>query len=392
MTLGALGDDMGKLGSARLIAHIDLDVIAENWMRLHAQGDAEVGAVVKAQAYGHGMAPVVKRLVHQGCRRFFTASLDEAIAIRQTLPSHEYHIAYFDGFDGNDSDAILSHHLVPAINSNAQLSALEKLASREGRPIPAMLGLDTGMNRLGGSNDEAETMLNSPQLKAGDWQLVFSHLITADTPLDSLNKEQLARFDKLQRKAPPAPRSLAATGGIMLGPDYHFDVTRPGLGLYGISPREDDKREDNHPDYNPLGLKPAMSLSAKILQIRHAKAGETVGYNATHILKRDSVLATIAGGYADGINRRLSDTGQAAKDGLMAKMVGRVSMDVHVLDITDWPENTFHEGGRVMLIDDVLTASDMAKKIGTIPYEVLTTLGLRAKPLYASSIMEQLDL
>lgn len=370
-------------GSARLIAHIDLDAIAQNWQVLNKiSGNA--GAVIKADGYGHGMIPVATALAHAGCQQFFTASFDEALALRGALPNHQ--ISYFDGIDTADIDEMLAHQITPSINTLKQLHLLADAARKAQRPIPAMLQLDTGMNRIGASHGDAQAILNSPDLKAGQWQLVYSHLVSADEADNPLNEIQRQRFDELQQSAPPAPRSLAATGGIMLGQAFHYDLSRPGLGLYGLSPL---------PEFADQ-LIPALSLSAKVLQVRNAKVGETVGYGATYQLTRDSRLAAIAGGYADGISRKLSDLGYVAKDGLTAPMVGRVSMDVHVVDITDWPEDALAEGDRVFLINsaakNAMTASIIAEKIDTIPYEVLTTLGLRAKPLYAGAILEQLDL
>ena len=178
------------------------------------------------------------------------------------------------------------------------------------------------------------------------------------------------------------PKSLAATGGILLGKDYHFDVTRPGIGLYGLTPN----------GTRIQGLTPALSLKAKVLQINTVPQGKTVGYGASVTLKRPSRLATIAGGYADGINRKLSSQGQIMVGGLKAPMIGLVSMDVHVVDITDWPENSLHIGDWVTLLDDDdngnthghdISAHDWAKDCETIAYEMLTTLGLRAKRHYA---------
>ncbi len=378
-----------EMAAARLVAHVDLDAIAANWRLMDdMSGSANAGAVVKANAYGHGMAAAAIALAHAGCTQFFTASIDEAITLRGVLPENNHDIAYFDGLDKADIDAVINLNITPSINTPAQLKLLAQLAATEGKPIPAMLQLDTGMNRLGFNGEAATEMLNSPDLATGDWRLVFTHLIAGDNPENPLNHLQLRRFNALTAAISSVPRSIAATAGIMLGAskceggaDFHDDVTRPGLGLYGISP---------NPNL-PHGLTPVLTLSAKVLQIRNALKGETVGYDASHTLTRDSRLATIAGGYADGINRKLSNQGNAAKDGMVAPMIGRVSMDVHVIDITDWPPHALNEGDRVMLIGGGITVEDIAKKIDTIPYEVLTTLGLRAKHHYASAIIEQFD-
>jgi alanine racemase len=364
--------------AGRLTAHIDLDAIAANWTTLDGLSKgAKAGGVVKADGYGHGMIPVAKALAKAGCELFFTAAIDEAIELRTALPQHR--IGYFDGLHENHQAAITDLNLMPSINTPKQLKLLAGFAAEQNRPIPAMLQLDTGMNRTGAGPDCVGDMLNAPDLAAGDWRLLFSHLAAADEPDHPFNQDQRQRFEALIASAPKAPLSLAATGGILLGDDFHYDVTRPGLGLYGISP---------HPACGNL-LTPALTLSALVLQTRHAKAGETVGYGGAYRLQRDSRLATIAGGYGDGISRKLSrqraddDGGQIEKDGFIAPMIGRVSMDAHVVDVTDWPPQSIKEGDQVMLINSALTASDLAAKIDTIPYEILTTLGLRAKRLYA---------
>lgn len=372
--------------SARLIAHIDLAAIARNWTILNGLNPkAKAGAVVKADAYGHGMNPVAKTLAEAGCETFFVASIEEAIELRKTLPHHR--IGYFDGLHPSHESAVINLGMMPAINTPAQLSLLAKIAGKANKPIPAMLQFDIGMNRIGAGEDSAQNMLNSADLKAGDWNLVFSHLSTSDDPANPANEQQRQRFEDLIAKAPPALRSLSASGGIGLGEEFHYDITRPGLAIYGLSPHSTSPALPYAEK-----LTPALSLSALVLQIRNAKAGESVGYGGSATLKRDSRLATIAGGYGDGINRKLwseSAKNHAAiveKNGFIAPMIGRISMDVHVVDITDWPKNSVKEGDHVMLIGQAQSASDLAHKSDTISYEVLTTLGLRASRVYANDV------
>ncbi len=374
-------------GAPRLVAQIDLDAIAQNWQKLNAlSGRAEAAAVVKADAYGHGMTSVSKALYHAGCRLFFTASIAEAVKLRQALPMGA-NIAYLDGLHHNDIKDVIDHRLWPAISAPYQLKNLAAAAQSHGAPMKAMLQLDTGMNRLGIDPQEFKNLLADPDMAAGDWQVIFSHLSSSDEPQSPNNPLQKSRFDEMLKYAPPnvlaARRSLAATGGIMLGSDYHYDITRPGIGLYGVMP-------------NPLydgDLIPALSLSGRVLQIRDAKAGESVGYNASTTLTRNSRLATIAGGYADGINRRLSNIGTVTKDALKAPIIGKISMDLHVIDITDWPEGSIGVGDYVTHIgQNSMTAEEIAEKTGTISYDILTTLGLRATRLYTDTITNEIDL
>lgn len=374
----------GQAGqAARLLAEINLNAIASNWTFLNQySGKASAGAVVKADAYGHGMTRVAQCLYGAGCRLFFTASIEEAVQLRAILPDAD--IAYFDGLDADDIDLVLTHRIIPSIGDVDQFKRLQSIANTAGMSIAAMLNIDTGMNRLGFSIDQIQNLDQIDWAANIQWRLIYSHLACADDADHPMNKTQLQNFTSLIQNPlwADVPKSLAATGGILLGQDYHFDVTRPGIGLYGLTPNGDGIQ----------GLTPALSLKAKVLQINTVPQGKTVGYGASVTLKRPSRLATIAGGYADGINRKLSSQGKIMFNGLKAPMIGRVSMDVHVVDITDWHENTLETGDWVTLLghddkghghDMGISAHDWAEDCETIAYEMLTTLGLRAKRHYA---------
>ena len=366
---------------ARLVARIDLDRLAGNWRELdRLSGDAECAAVVKANAYGHGMAPSSLALHHAGCRTFFTASADEAVELRSVLPDAA--IGFFDGTTTTDPKTVAGNRIMPSVNSIEDLRTLGEWAEAGGGPVPAMLQLDTGMNRLGIGTDDLEEVVGSGALDAGDWKLVFSHLIDADRPDDPRSGEQKRRFDAMLGPLPSMPASLAATGGILLGKDYHYQMTRPGIGLYGLNPVLGVEAD----------LQPVLSLHARILQIREAAAGETVGYGGTATLDRPSRLATVAGGYADGVRRQLSNLGHVHREGLTAPIIGRVSMDSTVVDITDWPKEHAYVGGYVDMIHDGFDADAMAERSGTIGYDVLTGLGLRAVAHYAGALAKELDL
>ena len=366
---------------ARLVARIDLDRLADNWRALdRLSGDAECAAVVKANGYGHGMAQTSLALHHAGCRTFFTASADEAAELRSVLPDAA--VGFFDGVSAADRETVAATRIMPSVNSMEDLAALADWAAAGGGPVPAMLQLDTGMNRLGIDGDSLDSVLGSDAFAAGDWKLVFSHLADADRPDAPLNDEQRRRFGAMRAALPDIPASLAATGGILLGADYHYQMTRPGIGLYGLNPVAGVEAP----------LKPVLSLHARVLQIREAAAGETVGYGATAVLERPSRLATVAGGYADGVRRQLSNLGQVHRQGLTAPILGRVSMDSTVVDITDWPGEHAHVGDYVDLIHDGFGADAMAGQSGTIGYDILTGLGLRAVPHYAGALAKELDL
>ena len=367
--------------SARLVARIDLDKLARNWRNLDdLSGKATAAAVVKANGYGHGIRAVALTLWQAGCRLFFTASMEEAITVRGILP--EARIACFDGLTAHDEDGVLHSGIMPSINDPAELDHLNQLAIKVGRKIPALIQIDTGMNRLGSGVDTLSMLAESQHLAAGNWQLVYSHLASADEPENPQSAHQREKFEAARNMFPAVPASLAATGGIMLGDDYHYDITRPGIGLYGLPPV---------PELAPH-IEPVLSLHARTLQIRQAAPDELIGYNGTAKLGRPSRLATIAGGYADGVRRQLSNNGHVHAKGLIAPIIGRVSMDTTIIDITDWPESHISQGDFVDLIHDGFTADDLAAATDTIGYDVLTTLGLRAKQHYAGDILKSINL
>ena len=373
----------------RLIARINLDRLQSNWKTLAAlSGKAETAAVIKADAYGHGMKAVAQALYHGGCRFFFTASLDEAIKAR-TFVGEDAAIGFFDNVvdSKDDRDTIHQHRLLPSVNTMHDFTIIAAWSDSLGIPIATMLQIDTGMNRLGCHADDLRAITSQAANTTGgrvDWKLFFSHLIEAEIPQSPRNEAQQRRFDEILSTLPKVNASLAATDGIMLGENYHYNLTRPGIGLYGLTTGPTTTAMQQH-------IKPVLSLQARVLQISTAQAGETIGYNATATLKRQSRLATIACGYADGFKRELSNKGQAHKDGLSAPVIGRVSMDTTVLDITDWPENHLGIDDYVDLLHDGYTASAMAADCDTISYDVLTALGERVSRYYDGAIIASID-
>ncbi|MDC1115919.1 alanine racemase [Alphaproteobacteria bacterium] len=352
----------------RLIAEINLNAIVGNWRRCHdLSGHATTAAVVKADGYGHGAEAVAAALYAAGCQVFFTASADEAALIRPHVG--DARIGYFDGLFAGDLDIIREYDLIPSINDPQQLELLPRLSGGTGL-AETMLQLDTGMNRLGIdwrwlTPDTAEKCRQSSHIS-----LIYSHLSSADDPNSAISNTQLDRFKGAAAMMPDIPASMAASGGILRGDDFHLDMVRPGIALYG------------YPPVPANGFTPALTLKARVLQIRQAKAGEYVGYNATHQLTRDSVLATIAGGYADGIRRQLSNQGHVRHNALAAPMLGRVSMDTHVIDITDWPEGMLGMLDYVTILSPDHDADVMALLSDTICYDILTSIRLRATRAY----------
>jgi alanine racemase len=355
------------------VLEIDLGAIADNWRRLEARLEppARAAAVVKADAYGLGMAQVAPALAAAGCSRFFVATLDEGVALRGMLPEAE--IAVFNGLLPDTGDAFHEARLLPVLNDLGQIAQWRAGAPTRG--LPAMLQVDTGMARLGLPPDERARLAESPELLSGiPLAAVLSHLACADDPPHPLNALQLAAFRRAIARLPPAPASLAASSGIFLGRDYHFDIARPGAALYGVNPRPGDP--------NPMAQ--VVRLKGRILQVRDVDRGATVGYGAAQRMERPGRIATVAVGYADGWLRSSGHHGSVGIAGQRAAVIGRISMDLLTVDVTGIDPALAHPGAFVDLIDEQHDIDAVAVAAGTIGYEILTALGRRHHRIYRS--------
>jgi len=316
--------------------------------------------VVKADAYGLGADRVAAALADAGVRTFFVAQAEEGAAIRRIVGADKA-IAVFSGHMAGDTDVIAAHGLIPMLNSAAQLD--RHLAALPGHPFG--LQIDTGMNRLG--LEPAEWAgLRERALAAGPW-LVMSHLACADAPEHPQNARQLAAFREMTDGL-DVRRSLAATGGILLGEAYHFDMTRPGIGLYGGRPFA-------------TALQPT-DLSIPVIQCRDVATGESVGYGATWVASRPSRIATVQAGYADGLIRAMSNKALLYAGHTPCPLAGRVSMDLLTVDITDLdadPET-------LEILGPYQNVDALAEAAGTIGYEILTALGARYRRRYNRGI------
>lgn len=344
------------MGTATLT--IDLPAIVANWRALNEKSSdrVETAAVVKADAYGLGAGRVARALAQAGVRRFFVAVAEEGGPLREALgPGPEINV--FAGHMAGDTDMIADLMLTPMLNSVEQLT--RHLEALPGHPFGVQL--DTGMNRLGLEPAEWEAVRDIV-MEAGP-RLVMSHLACADEPDHPMNAQQLAEFHRLTDGL-DVPRSLAATGGILLGPHYHFDLVRPGIGLYGGRPFAD--------------ARPVAYLDAPVIQVRDLAAGETVGYGNTFAAERSSRIATISAGYADGLLRALSGRARVFAGDTPCPLAGRVSMDLIGVDVTDVAEMA----PTLEIIGAHQTVDDLADMAGTIGYEILTSLGHRYRRRY----------
>lgn len=363
--------------AARGLLTVDLAGIKANWRWLAAvaQG-AECAGVVKADAYGMGLEAVVKALWEAGCRTFFVATLTEGRRLKVALPAATAYV--LDGLMPGTAPLYPSHGLRPILGSLPEIEEWAAYVRSIGGEHPAALHIDTGMNRLGMTAAEVEASAAKPAvLESFPVTLIMSHLACGDTPTSPMNARQKAVFDALRAKLPAAPASLANSAGTLLGADYRYDLVRPGIALYG------GRAIDGRP--NPAAK--VVRVEARILQIREAGVGEVVGYGATYTLTRPSRIATIAAGYADGFLRSISGpigrpSPPAYVNGYPAPIIGRVSMDVLTIDVTDIPVALAQRGAWAELIGRHVQIDDLADSSGTIGYEVLTRLGPRFQRVY----------
>jgi alanine racemase len=347
---------------------IDLAALAANWQDLRDRvAPAACAAVVKADAYGLGVAEVAPALMRAGCRRFFVAHLDEGIRLRALVP--EAWIAVLHGVPPGTEGEFLAHRLLPVLGEPGQVAGW----AAHGEGAPALLQLDSGMTRLGLGRRETLTLAADPRtLRALRIELVLSHLASAEETSNPTNPEQRRLFQELRALLPPARASLANSSGIFLGSAYHLDLVRPGAALYGINPVPD----------RPNPMREVVRLSAPVVQLRALEAPVRIGYGGTRTVPAGRRVATVAIGYADGYPRSLSDVGRAMIDGRPAPVLGRVSMDLLTLDVTDFPPERVAPGRMVDLLGGGADLDAVATLAGTIGYELLTRLGRRAARRY----------
>ncbi|MDR3437202.1 alanine racemase [Telmatospirillum sp.] len=353
---------------AGAILTIDLDAIIANWRFLDARVSpgARAAAVVKGDSYGLGAAAIAPALLAAGCNRFFVATLDEGLALRPLLGQAD--IAVLSGPLPGCEEDFLEAGLLPVLNSRDQVDLWRDLAHNRGRSLPSVLHVDTGMSRLGLRYAEAESLAEDGDTMAAIAPvLVMSHLACADDVAHPMNRQQLVAFRAARALFPGIPGSLSASSGIFLGPEWHADWCRPGAALYGLRPN----------DQGPNPMTPVVRLDARILQVRDIDAGECVGYGATHRADRRGKLATVGVGYADGLFRTLGNCGWGYLGEHRVPLVGRVSMDLVVFDVTGLPAGLAKSGAMINLIGQGNSLDDVGKAAGTIGYEILTALGNR---------------
>ncbi|MBI3284064.1 MAG: alanine racemase [Burkholderiales bacterium] len=360
-------------GRAGAVLRIDLQAVRNNYRLLRSKlGAAQCGAAVKADAYGLGAVPVSRALLEEGCRHFFVAHLDEAIALRPHLPDQAAIYVMHGSPLGYEAE-FLEHRCIPVLNSAAQILAWRALAEQKQQALPAIIQLDSGMSRMGLSSEEVQTWLAEPGYIRGiDLQYLMSHLACAEDQAHPMNRHQLQTFKALRAQLPGCGASLANSSGIFLGSDFHFDLARPGAALYGVAPVAGQ----------PNPMQAVVHLQGRVIQTREIFPGTGVGYGLTWRSQQLSRIATVAVGYADGWMRSLSNRGLVQIAGQTVHMVGNVSMDTITLDVSQVAIEHLQPGALVDLISDTNTVDQVAAKAKTIAYEILTSLGMRYQREY----------
>lgn len=358
--------------TASSILNVDLNALAANYHVVKSRaGNAETAAVVKANGYGLGLEPVFKTLHAKGCKTFFVATLEEGIKVRGFDP--DVRIFILNGLFNGSEDEYRAHHLIPVLNSLESVKRWQHESKKQNAPLAAAYHFDTGMNRTGFDTGETQTILADPSIILDGLTpvLMISHFACAEDLKHPANQKQIDAFRSIALSFSDIPKSLCNSSGVFHFADDHYDLVRPGYCLYGGNPTPENA--------NPM--QPVAYLKTRILQTRRAQKGESTGYGATHSFDQDTMLATVSLGYADGFLRSGSDRALLYWQGQACPVVGRISMDLVTVDISDVNQPP-QAGDWLEVLGGHQSVDDLAT--GTIGYEILTSLGARYTRHYES--------
>lgn len=357
---------MSEAGSGAGRLSIDLGAVVANWRALAARAQgAACGAVVKANAYGIGLEPVVRSLVEAGCTHFFVAHYDEGLRVRACAADAQIYV--LNGLHPHKGAEYRAHKLIPALSSVAEVREWQSTGAG-----PCALHFDTGMNRLGVSASDVAALRQITDFAP---QMVMSHFVSADVMDSPLNQKQISAFEELAALFPHAIKSMANSSGIFLPSQPHYQLVRPGYALYGGNPTP----------LLPNPMRHIVTLEVPILQMRQIQAGQSVGYNGTWRASRPTRLATISAGYADGLLRSAMGTnlrygGHVYVGGHACPYVGRISMDLSVIDVS--AVKGLQRGDMVEVLGAHISVDQLGQAAATIGYEILTSLGQRYERKY----------
>lgn len=358
-------------------AIINTNAVVANYQKIASLVNPETkcSAVVKADAYGLGAVKIAPELEKIGCDEFFVATIDEGIELRNCLKNDKSKIFVLGGVINNTEEYFTSNNLIPVIVNDDQLTRWRKYGQKIERILPCVFHVDTGMARNGFTPERMIEIGKNDNLTNFDIKYIMSHFACADDVMSNKSKEQVNIFNDVCKFFQNIKRSMSSTNGIFLDRQYGYEMARIGKALYGFAIRDD-----------LIGsLNPAIEIYARIVQINEILPGQTVGYGATFKAKKRMKLATIGMGYADGLMRKLSQFGYAYIDDFKVPMVGRISMDYAVFDVTDVPEEKIVLGNWMSLANSEATLEQMSIDSGTIPHEITCKLGKRVKKIYVKN-------
>lgn len=355
---------------------IDLDALGHNYRTLcaHLRKGTLCAAVLKANAYGMGIKEAALRLYAEGCRHFFLAHLPEAIELKAFVGEDSF-IYVLNGLRRGDEEVYVHYNLIPVLSDPLQIHVWNTFCQAKGKQLKAALHFDTGINRTGIAEAVAEG-LGVLQVSHMEIVCILSHLACAYQATHPMNETQRIIFEGLKKRFPFALASFASSGGFFLNQSYHFDMIRPGIALTGC------RSANPHGEYV---LKPVLKAYAQVLQIKDIPPGASVGYDSTFIASKASRIAILGVGYADGYFRSLSNRGEVYFEGYKLPLMGRVSMDMTTIDITELPVNKIGIGSWVELFGDHLWADKVAEKAGTVSWELFSRLGPRFERFYVNA-------
>lgn len=364
---------LSKLSPQTLsVLEVNFDAIAYNYQRLrdHFTGSM-CAAVVKCDAYGVGAVAIARKLYGVGCRHFFVANCDEGVELREKL-SADAIIYIFSGVLPNTEDILVRYDLTPVIIDAVSLNTWGQFAKQVGKRLPAALHVDTGMNRTGFHASDLKALDFTTAFEGVEVTLLMSHLACSPNPDHNLNRQQLEQFREVTKLFPGVPASLLNSEGIFLPEEYHFDMARPGGGLYGFNSSN-------------LDMVPALRFWARVLHIHPVKEGETVGYGGSFRFPRDGRVAVLAAGYYHGWIRSLSSRAEVYIAGRKARVVGPISMDLCMIDVTDIPEDELTLYSWVELAGQHVPLRQLAKDGGSITTELITFISRTQNRIYVGA-------
>ncbi|MDG1436582.1 MAG: alanine racemase [Rickettsiaceae bacterium] len=358
------------MSHSRCTLYIDLKTIKDNYSTLRKLTNSEVAACIKANAYGLGASQVAPVLEEAGCKNFFVSFCHEGVELRKTI-GPKANIYSLHGVFSSELEEFREYKLTPVLNHLYQIEIWQNYALLLGKMLPCIIHVNTGMHRLGLPLNEIQSLNLDRDASRLNVLYVMSHLTSAESVDSPTNQEQLEKFKLYSIKFKGIKQTLANSGGIFLGKDYHFDLVRPGAALYGINPA-------------PY-LKNPIKLFAPIIQLHDLPSGSSLGYNNTYTNTRNKscLIATLPIGYADGISRALSNKGEVFIDGVSAPIIGRVSMDLITIDVSHVNPDKVFLGQEVEIIGDNCPPETLAQLLNTNSYEILTMLGDRYERRYS---------